>query len=122
VVSLGLELDVSEVSHGGNELEEIGDLGLGKANDLHGALDRLEVVRIVDGLDLGGVSLLEVEVIIRAALEEAGVLEDLVEDVKVPLALCLVDDTGLLQEVIGDVSTDRVATVVELDVHVLALK
>lgn len=39
---------------------------------------------------------------------------------EVPLAWLQADDSALLQEIVADVAADRVALVVEVDVHVLA--
>lgn len=45
---------------------------------------------------------------------------DLIEGVEVPLSGLLRYDPGLLQEVIANVTSDGVALVVEMDVHVLS--
>lgn len=47
-------------------------------------------------------------------------LQQLVEDVKVPLSRLLLHDTRLLQEVIIDVAPGGIPLEVKIDVHVLA--
>lgn len=49
------------------------------------------------------------------ALFGAGCLCELVEDVEVPLAFYLSHDTTFLQEVVRDLSADRLSVVVEHD-------
>lgn len=46
--------------------------------------------------------------------------QQLVEHVEVPLPIGLVNDPGLLQQVVDDIPSNRGALEVELDVHVLA--
>jgi hypothetical protein len=128
-VLVSIKLDVSEVKNTTNHVVDgINGLWL-KTHSFHGSEDLLVVGLVINALHTITTTLAGVAVIGRVCgkleLGHAGLIsrpEELVEDVEGPLILSLEHDTGLLQEVVGDDSTNWVTLVVKLEVHVLSLR
>ena len=112
------ELQVAEMQYGRHEAEDVVDLVVREVEALHGLAHLGELVRVVDVIDLDAATAVEVLKVVRrreaelAAHSVVGTGQQLVEDVEVALALELVRDTRLLQQVVdGRRTTDAVVLV-----------
>jgi len=102
--SLG-EGDVTQVEDGQDDLEDGVLLALGDTANFHCDLGVLELLGIVESVDAGAATVVQVgelfwwEADKSVLLLSVGSGEDLVEDVEGSLALALVNDSGLLEQV-----------------------
>jgi len=117
--SLG-EGNITEMEDGRDDSEDSQLLILGDTANFHGNLGVVELLRVVHGWNAGATGMVQVVVLLWWEQDEVvllvgiGTSNELVEDVEGSLALSLVDDSGLLEQVDLKTGSRNQTGVVEL--------